>query len=151
MRGPTFGERSRTHWSGTHLAVTDGMRSMLLFTAVIGLAACSRDARPAHVGAHLGDTHVSEAPSDPTVPPPDAATAAEPTPGYEITGPIGSQPVQPPATPTAPSSNPPEQQPGVFAPPPQAPNGTPVVAPPSGPTAPAPTQGSPSTPDLTRQ
>jgi hypothetical protein len=82
------------------------------------LAACgARDNRPQHVGPPLGDTHVSQAPSDPTVPPPDAADYETPSPGYEITPPQGPAPNVP-----APSSQEPAPQPapepGVFSPPP---------------------------------
>jgi hypothetical protein len=92
----------------------------------IVLAACgSRDNRPTHVGAELGTTHVSQAPSDPTVPPPDASISEEPSPGYRINAPVGTGPIQPsggqPQVPAqAPTSD--QQQPGVFSPPPPSEN-----------------------------
>ena len=92
----------------------------------IVMAACGgRDHRPSHVGPPLGDTHVSQAPTDPTVPPPDAADYEQPSPGYSIQAPIGNAPIQPsnrqPQTPTqAPTSD--QQQPGVFSPPPPSEN-----------------------------
>lgn len=90
------------------------------------LAACgSRDNRPTHVGPPLGDTHVSQGPSDPTVPPPDAADYDQPSRGLPISAPIGNAPIQPserqPQVPAqAPTSD--QQQPGVFSPPPPSEN-----------------------------
>ncbi len=82
------------------------------------LAACgSRDNRQ-HVGPPLGDTHVSQAPSDPTVPPPDAAVDETPSPGYEITPPRGPSPNQPAPSSSQEPGPQPEPQPGVFSPPP---------------------------------
>ncbi|MGE0396654.1 MAG: hypothetical protein AB7T06_08060 [Kofleriaceae bacterium] len=89
------------------------------------LAACgSRSSAPAHVGPPLGDTHVSQAPSDPTVPPPDAAYYDQPSPGMPISAP-GTVPIQPterqPQVPAqAPTSD--QQQPGAFSPPPPSEN-----------------------------
>ena len=86
------------------------------------LAACgARDQRPQHVGPPLGDTHVSRAPVDPTVPPPDAPDYEEPSPGYEISRPLGPPPNQPLPSSQEPAPQP-EPQPGVFSPPP-APEG----------------------------
>jgi hypothetical protein len=90
------------------------------------LAACgARDNRPQHVGPPLGDTHVSQGPSDPTVPPPDAADYETPSPGYEITPPRGPSPSEP--SPSAEPAPQPAPQPGVFSPPPP-PSGPPDVS-----------------------
>jgi hypothetical protein len=92
----------------------------------IVLAACgSRDNRPTHVGPPLGSTHVSQGPSDPTVPPPDAPDYEQPSPGLPISTPVGPAPTTQPAPADqqpaqAPTSD--QQQPGVFSPPPPSEN-----------------------------
>lgn len=95
--------------------------------ASIVLAACgARDNRPQHVGPPLGDTHISQGPSDPTVPPPDAGDYETPSPAYEITPPQGPPPNQPSPSSQEPAPQP-APQPGVFSPPPP-PSGPPDVS-----------------------
>jgi hypothetical protein len=104
---------------------------MLFSIVALALTACGREAKPpVHVGPALGDTHVAMGPNDPTVPPPDAGLP--PDPGRSITPPSGPMPASP--APTNQSNvppAPPEQYPGVFAPPPASEGvpGTPVQEP----------------------
>lgn len=108
------------------------------------LAACgSHDRRPAHVGPSLGDTHVSRAPTDPTVPPPDAPDWEQPSPGLPIQGATGTAPVPPGQPAEAPAPAP--AQPGVFSPPPP-PENPPDAAQPQ-----IPQPSSPSTTPLPQQ
>lgn len=89
----------------------------LCVSFVIAACGSARDNRPAHVGPPLGTTHISQAPSDPTVPPPDAADYEQPSPGLPISAP-GTGPV--------PSSTAPEPQQPAQIPEPTPPSTTPL-------------------------
>lgn len=92
----------------------------LCVSFVIAACGSARDNRPAHVGPPLGDTHISQAPSDPTVPPPDAADYEQPSPGLPISAPgTGPVPSSTAPQPQAPSD---QAQPGAFSPPPPSEN-----------------------------
>ena len=94
----------------------------LCVSFVIAACGSARDNnRSAHVGPPLGDTHISQAPSDPTVPPPDAADDEQPSPGLPISAP-GTGPLPSSTAPGLEPAPADQAQPGAFSPPPPSEN-----------------------------